>query len=199
MTELFDRLSDHYLRGHAREIDDLHDQSRYAPEQVREAAVLVAITERPEPGVILTHRTTHLRAHAGQVAFPGGKLDEGEDAIAAALREADEELALKPDHVRVIGSSDRFVTGSGYDITPILGMIPPDLPLVPNPEEVSDWFEVPLGFVLDPANHVQKQTRFNGRMRDYIEIMWQGNRIWGVTAAIIANLSRRLSWQDRSQ
>lgn len=196
MTELFDRLSDHYLRGHAREVGELHDQARFAPETLREAAVLVAITERPEPGVILTHRTTHLRAHAGQVAFPGGKLDEGEDAVGAALREADEELALKPDQVRVIGSSDRFVTGSGYDITPVLGVIPPDLPLVPNPEEVSNWFEAPLAFVLDPANHVQKQTEYKGIMRDYIEIMWEGNRIWGVTAAIIANLSRRLSWQD---
>ncbi|GAA0282181.1 hypothetical protein GCM10009127_24430 [Alteraurantiacibacter aestuarii] len=192
MSELFDHIADHFARGHQQELDDLHDHSLFAPATLREAAVLVAITERSEPGVILTHRPQDMRQHPGQVAFPGGKLDPGEDAITAALREADEELALPSAHVRVIGQSDRFVTGTGYDITPVIGLVPPDLDLRPNPREVSHWFEAPLGFILDPANHAHKSTLFDGRERDYIEIMWQEHRIWGVTAAIIANLSRRL-------
>ena len=196
MSELFDRLSDHFVRGHEADIRDLHDDSRFAPKTVQQAAVLVAITDRAAPGVILTHRTVHLRKHAGQVAFPGGKLDSGEDAVGAALREAQEELAMDPQEVRIIGTSDRFVTGSGYDITPVLGVIPPDLPLRPNPEEVADWFEAPLGFILDPTHHRRRETEFRGRLREYVEIVWQGHRIWGVTAAIIANLSKRLEWRE---
>ncbi len=192
MSELFDHISDHFLRGHEADLPDLENHARFAPATVRDAAVLVAITERAEPGVILTHRPTDMRQHAGQVAFPGGKLDPGEDAITAALREAHEELAIHPRHVRVIGSSDRFVTGTGYDITPVVGIVPSNLPLQPNPAEVSSWFEVPLAFVLDKSNHAYKEKDYGGAMRPYIEIMWQDHRIWGVTAAIIANLARRL-------
>jgi 8-oxo-dGTP pyrophosphatase MutT (NUDIX family) len=137
-----------------------------------------------------------MRQHAGQVAFPGGKLDPGEDAVTAALREAHEELAIEAHVVKVIGASDRFVTGTGYDITPVLGLVPPNLPLMPNPIEVAGWFEAPLRFVLDPANQVEKEATYGDHRRRYIEIEWQGHRIWGVTAAIIANLSRRLSWHE---
>ena len=193
---LFDRLQRLFDEGHGIELPDLHDNAHFAPPEIRPAAVLIAVTERPEPGVLLTHRPRTMRQHAGQVAFPGGKLDPGEDAVEAALREAEEELALAPRQVRVIGASDRFVTGTGYDITPVLGMVPPDLPIVPNPTEVSDWFEAPLRYVLDPANHVHKQREWHGGVRDYIEITWREHVIWGVTAAIIANLSRRLAWQE---
>ncbi len=158
--------------------------------------MLIAVTDRPEPGVILIHRPEAMRAHPGQVAFPGGKLDPGEDAVQAALREAHEELAISPSRVSVIGASDRFVTGTGYDITPVLGLMPPDSALAPNPHEVASWFEAPLGFLLDPANHARKEGGWRGRTRSYIEIDWQGHRIWGVTAAIIANLSRRLGWAE---
>ncbi|HSG55439.1 MAG TPA: CoA pyrophosphatase [Paracoccaceae bacterium] len=195
MSELFDRLADHYERGHAR--SDIAQQAGFAvtmPETLKKAAVLIAITERAEPGVLLTHRRADLRQHAGQVAFPGGKLDPGEDAVAAALREAHEELGVDPAHVRVIGTSDTFITGTGYDITPVLAMVPPDMPLICNPDEVSAWFEAPLAFVLDPAQHMPRETMFAGQMRSYIEIMWGEHRIWGVTAAIIANLARRLEW-----
>jgi len=154
------------------------------------------VTDRPDPGVLLTHRPETMRAHPGQVAFPGGKLDPGEDALAAALREAHEELGIEPGSVRVIGASDRFVTGSGFDVTPVLGLIPPDLPIRPDPREVSSWFEAPLRFILDEANHVHKLGEFRGFERPYLEIDWQGHRIWGVTAAIIHNLSRRLAWQE---
>lgn len=157
------------------------------------AAVLIAVTDRPEPGVILTQRPDYLRSHPGQIAFPGGKIDPTDaHAVAAALREADEELGLAPHHVRVIGEADVYRSGSGFAITPVLGVIPPDLSYTPNPGEVADWFEVPLAFVLDPANHAHHSTHWKGAERRYIEIMWGQRRIWGVTAGIIANLSRRL-------
>ena len=105
-----------------------------------------------------------------------------------------EELGINELNVRIIGASDRYVTGTGYDVTPVLALIPPDLPIVPNPGEVSAWFEAPLGFLLDPANHVPREAEYQGRTRRYIEIEWDGHRIWGVTAAIIANLARRVAW-----
>ncbi|HWK42918.1 MAG TPA: CoA pyrophosphatase [Croceibacterium sp.] len=195
MSALFDRLQRLFDEGHGVELADLRTDIDFAPPVIRPAAVLIAVTDRADPGVILTHRPEAMRAHAGQVAFPGGKLDPGEDAVRAALREADEELALSPRYVSIIGASDRFVTGSGYDVTPVLGLVPPDLPLVPNPAEVSQWFEAPLDYLLDPANHVQKIGEWRGARRPYLEIDWQGHRIWGITAAILANLSRRLAWR----
>lgn len=195
MSALFDRLQRLFDEGHGTELPDLHDDARFAPPEIRPAAVLIAVTDRPEPGVLLTHRPDTMRAHPGQVAFPGGKIDPGEDAVGAALREAHEELGITSDVVRVIGASDRFVTVSGYDVTPVLGLVPPDLPIAPNPREVSGWFEAPLRYILDSANHERKVGEFRGHVRPYLEINWQGHRIWGVTAAIIHNLSRRLAWQ----
>ena len=162
--------------------------------EYREAAVLIPITDRPDPGVILTQRPDWLRSHAGQVAFPGGKIDADDaDAIAAALREAEEELAMPRNHVNVLGEADIYHTGSGYRIAPVVGIIPPDLPLIANPEEVTDWFEVPLSFLLDPANLERKQGVWQGKNRQYYDMTWQGRRIWGVTAGIIANLARRIN------
>jgi 8-oxo-dGTP pyrophosphatase MutT (NUDIX family) len=158
------------------------------------AAVLIAITDRAEPGVILTVRREHLRTHAGQVAFPGGRIDESEDAFAAALREADEELGLPPDDVELVGAIEDYRTVTGYIVTPVIGVIPPDLPLYPHELEVADWFEGPLAHLLDPANQHRKSALFQGRERHYYEIMWDGRRIWGATAAMIVNLSRRLQW-----
>lgn len=162
------------------------------------AAVLVAITDRPEPGLILTERSNALRKHAGQIAFPGGRVDPGDvDEIAGALREAQEEIALPPEVVRVIGTSDRYCTFTGFDIVPVLGVIPPDLPLRAQESEVASWFELPLAFALDPANRIRREIEFAGEARSYYEIYWQDRRIWGITAAILANLSRRLG-HDRS-
>jgi 8-oxo-dGTP pyrophosphatase MutT (NUDIX family) len=158
------------------------------------AAVLIAITNRAEPGVILTVRREHLRTHAGQVAFPGGRIDAGEDAVAAALREAHEEILLEPASVEVVGSIDSYRTVTGYVVTPVIGVIPPDLALAPHEHEVANVFEAPLGFVLDPANQQRRSALFQGAERHYYEIMWNGRRIWGATAAIIINLSRRLQW-----
>ena len=172
------------------------EDERYLGDTVqhRAAAVLIPITDRAEPGVILTQRPTWLRSHAGQVAFPGGKVDDSDkNSIFAALREAEEELNIPPARVEVIGVADTYYSGSGYSIAPVVGIIPPDLDLQPNPQEVEDWFEVPLAFLLDPANSIKKETNWNGQQRSYYDMQWGERRIWGVTAGIIANLVRRLA------
>ncbi|HEX8839090.1 MAG TPA: CoA pyrophosphatase [Sphingomicrobium sp.] len=160
-----------------------------------DAAVLIAITDRPEPGVVLTVRREHLRTHAGQIAFPGGRVDPGEDAISAALREAEEELLLDRAAVEVAGALEPYRTVTGYVVTPVVGIVPPDLPLQPHEHEVADWFEAPLSFLLDPDNHRQVSALFQGQTRHYYEIIWNERRIWGATAAMIVNLSRRLQWR----
>ena len=159
-----------------------------------QAAVLIAITDRPEPGVILTVRHEDMRTHAGQVAFPAAALDPGEDAAAAAVREAWEELGLAPKAVELVGALECYRTVTGFAVTPVLAAIPPDLPLSPHEPEVADWFEAPLAFVLDPANHRRHSALFEGRERHYYRIDWNGRNIWGATAAMIVNLSRRLQW-----
>lgn len=172
---------------------DLIDPRIQGEIDLAEAAVLVAVTDRAEPGLILTERATTLRKHAGQIAFPGGRVDPGDaDAIAGALREAQEEIALLPHHVEVIGTTDRYRTFTGFDIVPVIGVIPPDLPLRAQEGEVADWFELPLAYALDPVNRIRREVEFAGAMRHYYEIFWEGRRIWGITAAILANLSRRL-------
>ena len=183
--------------GHAQEMrlldgDGLHHER---PTDAVEAAVLVAITDRDRPGVILTQRPETMRKHAGQVAFPGGRMDpEDADLFAAALREAEEEVALPRDQVDLIGATDPYRTITGYKVTPILGVVPPDLALTPNADEVAAIFEAPLDFLLDPANHATNTVNFNGRSRTYYEIFWGDRRIWGATAAMIVNLSRRIAW-----
>lgn len=159
----------------------------------RHAAVLVAITEREKPGLILTVRREHMRTHAGQVAFPGGRIDDGEDAVAAALREAWEELALPCDQAKVLGLADPYRTVTDYVVTPVIARVPADLNLRPNPDEVADWFEAPLDFVLDPANQHRMSAEFRGATRHYYQINWEGRQIWGATAAMLVNLTRRLA------
>ena len=158
------------------------------------AAVLIGVTRREEPGLILTVRREHMRTHAGQVAFPGGRIDPGESATAAALREAWEELGLEPEAADIIGEVDLYRTVTGYEVTPVLAVIEPDQPLSPHEDEVADWFEAPLAFVLDPHNQQLKSALFQGRERHYYEIVWNDRRIWGATAAMLVNLSRRLQW-----
>lgn len=195
MSELFDRLARLFQDGHARTDVELLSDGRFADAgSTADAAVLIAVTDRPSPGVILTKRPSTMRDHPGQVAFPGGKIDAGEDAIAAALREGLEELALDPDTVRVIGATDRYQTGTGFDITPVLGVVPPDLPLVPHAREVESWFEAPLDLVMDERSWIRNTVHWKGAERQFYELDFNGYRIWGVTAAICANLSRRLGW-----
>ncbi len=192
---LFDPLARAFEEGHARDIPDLLSDAHFAADsRATPAAVLIAITDvAHDPQVILTQRPRAMRDHPGQVAFPGGKLDAGEDAVTAALREAEEELALPRDRVRVIGTSDLYHTGTGFLVTPVVGVVPPGLALTPNPQEVEAWFEAPLAVLLDPASWTTNEVFWRGATRRYLEMEWQGFRIWGVTAAIIANLSRRMT------
>jgi 8-oxo-dGTP pyrophosphatase MutT (NUDIX family) len=157
------------------------------------AAVLIALVRRPEPGLLLTTRTATLRSHSGQVAFPGGRIDaDDEGPVGAALREAREEIGLAPAAVQILGLGSRYQTGTGYAVQPVIGAIDPDTELVPNPAEVADLFEVPLAFVLDPANHLVRETMWQGRMRRYFAIEWQERLIWGATAGMLVNLAARL-------
>ncbi len=195
MSALFDRLSALFERGHARGAPDLLSDERFAnAARTAQAAVLIAVTDREEPGVILTQRPRTMRDHPGQVAFPGGKLEPGEDAVTAALREGHEELALDPGAVRLIGTTDRYQTGTGFDITPVLGVVPADLPLIAHPREVESWFEAPLALLMDESRWTSSSVFWRGAERQFYEMDYQGYRIWGVTAAICANLSRRLAW-----
>ncbi|HYI43135.1 MAG TPA: CoA pyrophosphatase [Sphingomicrobium sp.] len=158
------------------------------------AAVLIAVTDRADPGVILTVRREHMRTHAGQIAFPGGRLDPGEAAAQAAVREAQEEVGLDPGSVQLVATLDNYRTITGYAVTPVLAVVPPDQPLTPHDFEVSAWFEAPLAHLLDPAQQRLETAMFRGEERQYYVIDWDGRRIWGATAAMLVNLSRRLAW-----
>ena len=173
---------------------DQHDGDLTAADTLHPAAVLIAVTDRADPGVILTQRTDTMSRHPGQIAFPGGRIDPGEDVVTAALREAEEEIALPRHKVRVIGEADSYRTVTGFQVTPVIGIIPPDLVFTPSEAEVASVFEVPLAFLLDEANHVEATLEWQGHDRHYYEIMWNERRIWGATAAMIVNLARRLRW-----
>jgi 8-oxo-dGTP pyrophosphatase MutT (NUDIX family) len=194
---LLETLTSRLALGHARELTLLAgDGGRVDHPELVPAAVLVAITNRVEPGVILTQRPETMRKHAGQVAFPGGRMDLSDHSLEdAALREAHEEVALEREHVQLIGRTDSYVTITGYSVTPILGIIPPGLPLRANADEVAAIFEAPLAFLLDPANHEEREVEWESTRRHYYEINWNGHRIWGATAAMIVNPSRRLEWR----
>jgi 8-oxo-dGTP pyrophosphatase MutT (NUDIX family) len=157
------------------------------------AAVLVAVVDHPAPTVILTERPKTMRKHPGQISFPGGRIDPEDDGpVAAALREAEEEIALPRDCVEIVGAADPYRTITGFQVTPIVGVVPPGLSLRPHPDEVAAMFEAPLHFLLEPSHQVVRTVEWQGRTRSYYEIEWEGRRIWGATAAMIVNLSRRL-------
>ena len=164
------------------------------PGPLVEAAVLAGIVPRANGAqVILTRRTETLRQHGGQVGFPGGRTEPDDaDAVAAALRESHEEIALPPDQVQVLGYLDPFVTITGYRVTPVVAVIDPLFKPIPSPDEVADVFEVPLDYLMAPDSLRHVEIIHRGRVRHVLEYSWPGQRIWGATAAMLYNLRRRL-------
>lgn len=159
----------------------------------RAAAVLLGWREGVQPRLVLTVRNDSLQAHAGQVAFPGGRTDpEDADAVATALRESEEEIGLDRQLVTPLGYLDSFDTISGYRITPVVARVAPEARLYPAPAEVAEVFEVPLAFFLDPANLRRYTMEFRGYRRDMVEFIHGGHRIWGATAAMLVNLLQRM-------
>jgi 8-oxo-dGTP pyrophosphatase MutT (NUDIX family) len=158
------------------------------------AAVLVPLIDRGGGlTVLLTKRTDHLHDHAGQVSFPGGRVDpEDRDAAAAALREAQEEVGLDPQRVDLIGRLDTYVTRTGFDVTPWVGLVTPPIALVPDPFEVAEVFEVPLAYFLDPASRRTESRVWQGQERFFYVYPWQGFYIWGATAGMLSNLAEVL-------
>lgn len=161
---------------------------------IRAAAVLIPIIPRPEgPTTLLTVRPTTMSTHAGQVAFPGGKVDPIDiSAVAAALREAEEEVGIDPSSVDLIGRSATYVTGTQFRITPVLGVLPADFEARPDETEVDTVFETPLSFLMDTSNHQMGEVIYKGKARRYYEMPHNGFRIWGVTAGIIRKLYHTL-------
>ena len=174
---------DHDMNAHLKERE-------IASHQRRKAAVLVPIIEY-EHGlhVLLTQRTDHLRTHAGQVSFPGGAVDEMDrDAEHTAMREAQEEVGLTADYIDPVGKLDTYLTGSGFEITPIVAFIRPGFTVVPDAHEVADVFEVPLDFLMDKQNHQKHTGMWKGIERRYYAIPYEGRQIWGATAGMLINL-----------
>lgn len=156
------------------------------------AAVLIPVVDKQAPTVILTERTADLPSHAGQIAFPGGKIDGDETPAGAALREAEEEIGLRPALVEPLGYLDLYLTFSGFRILPTVARVKEDFALTPNRSEVADVFEVPLEYLMMPENYARKSRNWNGVIRHYYEIPYRNRYIWGVTAGILRNLYERI-------
>lgn len=158
------------------------------------AAVLIPIVAHPEgPTVLLTERAASLRQHSGQIAFPGGRMDPGDPTpLAAALREAEEEIGLDPRSVRTLGYLDAYLSGTNYFIVPVVGLVEPGFRLTLNRDEVESVFEVPLSFLMDEENHELHAREWRGAVRSYYAMPFGERYIWGVTAGILRNLHERL-------
>jgi 8-oxo-dGTP pyrophosphatase MutT (NUDIX family) len=176
--------------------DDMNVKARMIPEGVKPkpAAVLVGLVERDSAlQVLLTQRHGGLSKHAGQIAFPGGRVDVGESARDAALREAQEETGLPPAHAEVIGYLDGYLTVTGYFVAPVVALLKPGFVITPQPMEVEDVFEVPLSFLLDERNRETHTREWNGLTRRYYAYPFGSRYIWGATAGMIKNLGDRLN------
>jgi 8-oxo-dGTP pyrophosphatase MutT (NUDIX family) len=172
---------------------DLLDPALVAEGRLREAAVLVPIVTYPErPAVLLTLRAGHLNAHSGQVAFPGGRIEPGETPEAAALREAAEEVGLDPGIPEIVARLPEHITGTGFRVTPVVGLVAPPLAIAPDPAEVELAFEYPLDIVLDPQAPRRERAEFRGRAREFWVWPHPRHTIWGATAAMLVNLARVL-------
>jgi len=164
------------------------------PTELMQAAVLVPIVERDEGmTVLLTQRTDHLTAHAGQISFPGGRAElEDVNLEATALRETEEEVGLRSDHIELIGQLDVYVTRTGFEVTPVVGIVTPPFAIKPDPFEVADVFEVPLSFIVDPVNHQKESRLHKGIERQFYVLPYENRYIWGATAGMLVNLSEVL-------
>jgi 8-oxo-dGTP pyrophosphatase MutT (NUDIX family) len=160
---------------------------------VRPAAVLIPVVDHPEPTVLLTQRAAHLNEHAGQISFPGGKIDATDASpLDAALREAEEEIGLKRDFIDPVGYLDLYATGFGFRILPTVARVKPGFTLTINHSEVDDAFEVPLSFLMNPANHQVHSKEFRGMERFYYAMPFAQRYIWGATAGILRVLYERI-------
>ncbi len=181
-------------------------EKRFADRLPAPAAVLVPLVMRDELTLLLTLRTSNLSTHSGQVAFPGGRTDETDrDAVETALREAHEEIGLPAGHAEVLGTLPIYVTGTAYIITPVVALVQPGFVLRPNPAEVADVFEVPLAWLMNPANHRRHEMEFDGATRQWLSMPYLDRSalhgsaqeverfIWGATAGMLRNLYRFLS------
>lgn len=179
-------------------------ERRFIEREPTHASVLVPLTQREEGlAVLLTQRTDHLHDHPGQVSFPGGRAEpEDADAVATALREAEEEIGLRPSYVDVIGQLPTYTTGTGFIVTPVVGVLQPGYSLMPDPFEVAEVFEVPLSFLMNPANHRWHSVETEGVRREFLSMPWTGVDttgrprqyfVWGATAAMLRNLYRFLA------
>jgi 8-oxo-dGTP pyrophosphatase MutT (NUDIX family) len=157
------------------------------------AAVLLPIIVRPEPSVLFTRRTPHLSRHAGQVSFPGGRLHVEDPSLAqTALRETEEETGIGPEFVEIAGFLDSYETGTGFAILPVVGLLRDGFVLAPDPNEVEEIFEVPLTFLLDPANRERRSMEWQGHRREFYAITYGSHYIWGATAGILVNFADKV-------
>ena len=173
-------------------------ERRFSTREPALAAVLLGIVLREQPTVLLTQRTAHLSTHSGQVAFPGGKVDEEDGSVAAtALREAQEEVGLDPGHVEVLGTLSEYVTGSAFIVTPVVALVDPAHRITPNPDEVDQVFEVPLAYLMNPAHHRRHAFEAEGLRREWFSMPYLDDGaeryIWGATAGMLRNFYRFLS------
>lgn len=174
--------------------DFLLDPGTRAKPPLRPAAVLVPLVMRGDDmTVLLTQRTANLAAHAGQISFPGGRIEDSDpDEVAAALRETREEVGIDPCHIQVVGRLDTYETRTGFRVTPVVGVLSPGFEIVPDPGEVADVFEVPLSFILDRANRRRHSLMRNGRLRHWYAFPYEHRYIWGATAGMLVNLAQVL-------
>jgi len=178
---------------------DLNPGMRPPPDQ-RAAAVLVPVVVREEgPSLLLTKRSETLPVHKGQISFPGGRVEEDDrDVVHTALRETEEEIGLVPDRIRVIGRLDTYLTRTGFEVIPVVGLVTPPFDLTLDPIEVAEAFEVPLSFVLDHANHERHSRMWQNRERHFWVLPWKHYYIWGATAGMLVNLADVIAGENRS-